>query len=297
MIHGVEHPSHLFTVDVEEYFQVSALAGHVPRDAWDTLPSRVEQTTDALLQLLSQHGVRGTFFTLGWVAERYPALVRRIHEAGHEVASHGYGHQRVTTLSPDEFREDIRRARGTLEDVCGTPVTGYRAPSFSIVRGGEWAFDILIEEGYRYDSSVFPIRRRGYGYASAPTTPYIMRRPAGDLLELPLATLSLGNVRVPAAGGAYLRLLPPALCHAAFKQAGQRGHAAMFYIHPWEIDAGQPRFAVPRLTRIRHYGGLSTTLSRVQDMLSAFAFQSVAAWRAATPADALPVLPGPSWTA
>ena len=285
---------HLFSVDVEEYFQVVALEPHVERSAWDGLPSRVEQTTQQILELLARRGATGTFFTLGWVADRYPSLVRQIRDAGHEVASHGYGHERITGLAPEVFREDVRRARRSLEDACGSRVEGYRAPSWSIVRGREWAFDILIEEGYTYDSSVFPIRRRGYGYPGAPSSPYIMRRPAGDLLELPLATLAVAGARLPAAGGAYLRLLPPALCHAAFKQASERGNPGMFYVHPWEVDDGQPRFDVPLLTRIRHYGMLGGTMARLDGMLAAFRFQSVAAWRATAAMGELPVLSGPA---
>lgn len=286
--------THFFTVDVEEYFQVAALEPYVARSSWDALGSRVTQATDSILALLEKHGATGTFFTLGWVSDRYPDLLRRIRAAGHEIASHGYGHQRITSLTPDEFRADIRRAKLTLEDVCGAAVDGYRAPSFSIVRGREWAFDILLEEGYRYDSSVFPIHRRGYGYPGAPLSPYYMRLPAGDLLELPLMTLSVAGAQLPAAGGAYLRLLPPALCHAAFQQATHRREPGMFYIHPWEIDAGQPRFAVSPLTRIRHYAGLGGMLARVDGMLSAFSFQSIAAWRAGLSPSALPVLNGPS---
>ena len=234
----------LFSVDVEEYFQVLAFEQAVPRSTWDTLPSRVEESVDRLLDLLARHSATGTFFTVGWLAERKPGLVRRIAAQGHEIACHSWWHRRVTTLTPEEFRRDVRRCRELLQEVAGRPVSGFRAPSFSIVPGLEWAFDVLIEEGYRYDSSVFPIRRPGYGYPGAPTVPYEIRRPAGVLLELPMATAVIGGIRLPAAGGGYLRHLPYALTERAARQNGARGTSGMFYVHPWEIDEGQPRLPV-----------------------------------------------------
>jgi polysaccharide deacetylase family protein (PEP-CTERM system associated) len=267
---------HLFSVDVEDYFQVVAFEPVVSRDAWDRYPSRVERNTDRLLALLDRHGAFGTFFVLGWVAARFKGLVRRIAEAGHEVASHGFWHRRVTTLTPAEFRQDIRESKAVLEDASGLPCLGFRAPSFSIVPGTEWAFDVLLEEGYRYDSSLFPIHRPDYGYPAAPREAHTIRRPAGDLLELPLATLQFGPARWPAAGGGYLRHFPPGLIHRAFRQFGRRGIPAMFYIHPWEIDPGQPRIPCGVLTRWRHYAGLGLTEPRLEHLLSEFAFTSVA---------------------
>ena len=271
---------HLFSVDVEEYFQVQALESVVDRAAWDRYPSRVEASTDRILALLAARRMTGTFFTLGWIAERFPQLVRRIVAAGHEVASHGYLHRRIATLTRDEFREDVRRARAQLEQVAGTEVVGFRAPSFSIVPGLEWAFEILVEEGYRYDSSVFPIRRPGYGYPGAPGRPYVIPTPAGPLNEFPLATLRVAGLRLPAAGGAYLRLLPYALCAAALRESAARGEPAMVYVHPWEIDDGQPRLDVSRLTRVRHYGGLAGMEGRLQRLVGDFRFQSVKGWEA-----------------
>lgn len=271
---------HFFSVDVEEYFQVQALESVVGREAWDRHPSRVEASTDRILALLAEREMTGTFFTLGWIAERFPQLVRRIVAGGHEVASHGYLHRRITTLSPDEFRDDVRRARAQLEQVAGTEVVGFRAPSFSIVPGMEWAFEILVEEGYRYDSSVFPIRRPGYGYPGAPGRPYVISTPAGPLNEFPLATLRVAGLRLPAAGGAYLRLLPYALCAAALRQSAGRGEPAMTYVHPWEIDDGQPRLDVSPMTHLRHYGGLAGMEGRLQRLLRDFRFQSVKAWEA-----------------
>lgn len=273
--------THLFSVDVEEYFQVSALESVVDRAAWDRYPSRVEACTERLLALLQSRGMTATFFTLGWIAERFPALVRRIAAAGHEVASHGQLHRRVTTLTPEEFRADVRLARTVLEDVSGQRVDGFRAPSFSIVRGLEWAFEILVEEGYRYDSSVFPIRRPGYGYPGAPVHPYTIQTAAGPLAEFPLATLQGPGIRFPAAGGAYLRLLPYALCAAALRAASRRREPAMIYVHPWEIDDGQPRLPVSPLTRVRHYGGLARMEGRVARLLQDFHFQSVRSWEGA----------------
>ncbi|HEX5385592.1 MAG TPA: XrtA system polysaccharide deacetylase [Gemmatimonadales bacterium] len=266
--------AHVFSVDVEEYFQVLAFERAVPRRAWESLPSRVEASVDTLLELLARHGASATFFTVGWVAERKPALIRRIAAAGHGIAAHSWWHRRVTSLAPGEFLEDVRRCRTVLEDIAGVPVVGFRAPSFSIVPGAEWAFDALIEAGYRYDSSIFPIRRPGYGYPGAPTEAYRVQRPAGSLLELPMATTLFGPVRVPAAGGGYFRQLPYALTARALEEHSSAGKSAMFYIHPWEIDPGQPRLAVSPLTRLRHYNGLGRTLGRLERLLGQFRFTS-----------------------
>lgn len=268
--------SHLFTVDVEDYFQVVAFEGIVDRATWDSYPSRVEANTDRLLELLARHGAKGTFFTLGWVAEKHPGIVRRIAAAGHEVASHGYWHRRLTTITQDAFRTEIRDSKARLEDLSGHPCIGFRAPSFSIVPGGEWAFDLLLEEGYRYDSSLFPISRPDYGYPLAPETPFLIERPGGTLLELPLTTTRLMGLRLPAAGGGYLRQFPFALFRRAFRQWGDRGISAMFYIHPWEYDDAQPRLPCGRLTAFRHYRNLDLVWSRMDQLLDEFSFTSVA---------------------
>lgn len=263
-------------MDVEEHFQVLALAPWVPRERWQALESRVARNVDRLLELLARHSATATFFTLGWVAERQPAMVRAIAAAGHEVASHGWDHRRVTELQPDEFREQVRRTKSILEDLSGQPCIGYRAPNYSIVAGREWALDILLEEGYRYDSSLFPIRRPGYGYARGGRDPHWLERPVGRLLEVPPATLRVWGLNLPAAGGAYFRLLPPILVHAALREAERRGQPGTFYMHPWEFDADQPRFAVPILTFFRHYGGLGATWGRLERLLREFRFVSVA---------------------
>lgn len=266
---------HFFTVDVEEYFQVSALAPWAPRTRWDSFESRIEWQMSRLLELMGRHGARGTFFTVGCVAERHPEMIRAIVAAGHELASHTWDHRKITEQTPAEFRDSIRRTKHTLEDIGGSEVIGFRAPSFSIVKGAEWSLDLLVEEGYRYDSSLFPVRRRGYGYAGGPRDPYWIDRPAGRLAEIPPATIKIGSAILPAAGGAYFRLLPYALVRSALRAAELRAVPATFYVHPWEFDPGQPRLRVPFLTRIRHYGGLNGVWPRLQRLMSEFTFTAI----------------------
>jgi polysaccharide deacetylase family protein (PEP-CTERM system associated) len=267
--------SHFFTVDVEEHFQVSAFDDVVSRDAWLSLPGRLDRSIPLLLDRLERRGAKGTFFTLGWVAKHRSGVVREIAAAGHEVASHGFWHRRVNTISPEEFREDIRSSKAALEDVTGTAVIGYRAPSFSIVPGCEWAFDVLLEEGYRYDSSIFPITRGGYGYPGAPRVPHLIERESGMLREFPMATTMFAGIPVPAAGGGYLRQFPFWIIQRAFAQASADGVPATFYIHPWEVDPDQPRMPVGLITRLRHYRGLSATLGRIERLLDQFQFTSI----------------------
>jgi polysaccharide deacetylase family protein (PEP-CTERM system associated) len=271
-------PTQLFSIDVEEHFQANAFDRVVSREDWDRQPSRVEGNTERLLDLLGRTGARATCFVLGWVAERHPALVRRIAAEGHEVASHGWWHRRIGSLTAQELRQEVRDSKRILEDLTGTPVVGFRAPSFSITPGREWAFDVLLEEGYTYDSSLFPIRRPDYGYPASPVVPHEIRRPSGVLLEIPMATARVFGMRIPAAGGGYLRQLPYALIQRAARDAIARGRPGMFYIHPWEVDPGQPRFPVGMLTRVRHYGGLEKTLGHLERLLSEFRFTSVAEW-------------------
>ena len=283
-------PTHFFTVDVEEYFQVRALRSVVLRDEWLSHPSRVAKSVDELLACLDRHNVRGTFFLLGWIAKYHPEVARNISNAGHEIASHGFWHEQVTALDRAEFLDDVRSSKCELEDVTGTPVLGYRAPSFSIIPGWEWAFDVLIEAGYRYDSSLFPIHRRGYGYPSAARTPHVIQRPCGTLAEFPLATTRIFGYPVPAAGGGYLRQFPLAVIRRAFREASERGESATFYIHPWEIDPGQPRLAVSHLNRIRHYRGLDGALDRIERLLEEFSFSDIASYLAAMEASRAPSL-------
>lgn len=272
---GVGQLYHHFTVDVEEYFQVSALEPHVARESWDSIESRIDVGMKRLLDLLESHDARGTFFVLGWVAERRPDLVRAIVDGGHELASHGWDHKRVTELTPAEFRESVRRSRSVLEAIGGVPVTGFRAPSFSIVPGREWALDILVEEGHTYDSSLFPVNRRGYGYPTGGRDPYWIDCPSGTLIEVPPATLRRFGLNLPAAGGGYLRMLPLGLTRAAVASAERRNAPATLYIHPWELDPDQPRMDVPWTTAVRHYHGLAHTEERLAQLLGASTFRPV----------------------
>ncbi len=268
--------THYFTVDVEEFFHVSALEPWITPAEWGRFDSRVGDSMMRLLDILAEREVRATHFVLGWVAERDPGLVRTLAEAGHEIASHGWDHRRVTHQTPEEFRESVRRTKRHLEDLTGRPVLGFRAPSFSIVPGHEWALDILIEEGYRYDSSLFPVRRRGYGYADGERDPHWLERPSGRIYEVPPATLRRLGRNLPAAGGGYLRLLPYGLVRSAFRECTRRGVPGTFYIHPWELDPDQPRLDVSWKTRVRHYGGLHRTADRIRALVREFRFTSIA---------------------
>jgi polysaccharide deacetylase family protein (PEP-CTERM system associated) len=264
---------HFFTVDVEEYFQVNAFDDLISPESWPSYPSRVSDNVDRILDILARHdGIKGTFFTLGWVAKRHPLVVRRIAAAGHEIASHGWWHRKVTTQTASEFREDVRLAKDVLEDITGAPVLGYRAPSFSIVPGREWALDVLIEEGYSYDSSMFPVRRADYGYPDATPIAHVIQRPRGQIFEFPLATTVWNGVRLPAAGGGYLRHFPSNVIHRAFQEHSDAGVPAVFYVHPWELDHEQPRLPVPFMTRIRHYRGLKGNAKRIERLLAKFRF-------------------------
>jgi polysaccharide deacetylase family protein (PEP-CTERM system associated) len=255
------------SVDVEDWFQVGAFETVIDRADWPRLESRVEANTDRVLALFAETGTTATFFTLGWVAERAPRLIRRIAEAGHEVASHGWDHQRVFTFTPEQFRADIARARTALEDAGGMPVTGYRAPSFSIDARTPWAHPILAEAGYRYSSSVAPVRHDHYGWPDAPPHPF---RPLADaaLIEWPITTARVLGRQVPAGGG-FFRLLPSRITETAVAQANTaEARPAMFYFHPWEIDAGQPRVsAAPLRSRIRHYSRLGAMEGKLRRLL------------------------------
>ena len=265
---------HHFTVDVEEYFQVLALERYISRAEWDMLPSRLDVGLRLLLDILSEAQAVGTFFVLGWIADRHPELVREISARGHEIASHGSDHRLVTTLTKTEFRESVRTSKNSLENTIGRSIFGYRAPNFSIGRGSEWAFEILVEEGYSYDSSVFP-GRKGNRFALAERDPYCMRLAAGTLHEIPVATLKIGNTLLPAGGGAFFRHLPYELVRSALRSAERRGIPGTFYIHPWELDTKQPRVRTSRLTRLRHYGGLARTAHRLERLLTDFRFQPI----------------------
>jgi polysaccharide deacetylase family protein (PEP-CTERM system associated) len=259
------------TIDVEDYFQVSALAPYIPREQWDSRECRVERNVERILLMLDEGQTRATFFTLGWVAERYPQLVRRIVAGGHELASHGYGHQRASDLSEAEFSADISSAKKLLEDISGEEVKGYRAPSFSIGEANLWAFDCLARAGYRYSSSIYPIRHDHYGMPNAPRFAHQVR---DGLLELPVTTLRYFDRNWPASGGGYFRLLPYALSRWLLRKVNQRDQQpAIFYFHPWEIDAEQPRIAgISTKTRFRHYVNLQYTEARIRRLLGDFSW-------------------------
>ena len=264
------------SVDVEDWFHVGAFERTISRSSWDGLTHRVERNTDAVLALFAEAGVSATFFTLGWVAERYPALMRRIAEAGHEVASHGYDHARVFTMSPEAFRTDLRRSRALLEDASGQRVIGYRAPSFSIDHRTPWAHAILAEEGYRYSSSVAPIRHDHYGWPESPR--FAWRPVAGsDLLELPVTTAKFGGRRLAAGGGGFFRLLPYGFSRWAIRQVnGREKQPAIIYFHPWEIDPDQPRVAgAPLRSRLRHYSNLSVMADKLRRLTADFSWTRV----------------------
>jgi polysaccharide deacetylase family protein (PEP-CTERM system associated) len=258
------------SVDVEDWFQVGAFERVIDRADWDTLPRRVEANTDAVLALFDEAGVKATFFTLGWVAERHPALLRRIAAAGHELASHGQDHKRVFTLTEADFRADIRRARASIEDASGRRVAGYRAPSFSIDARTPWAHRVLAEEGYAYSSSVAPVAHDHYGWRDSPR--FAWRPVAGaDLVELPVTTAEIAGRRLAAGGGGFFRLLPYAFSSWAIRRvnAAER-RPAVFYFHPWEIDPGQPRIArAPLRSRLRHYTNLSEMRGKLMKLLRA----------------------------
>jgi polysaccharide deacetylase family protein (PEP-CTERM system associated) len=258
------------SVDVEDWFQVGAFETVIARDSWDGLEQRVERNADAVLALFDEAGVKGTFFTLGWVAERYPALIRRVAEAGHEVASHGWDHKRVFTLSAAGFRADLERARIAIEDACGQSPAGYRAPSFSIDTRTPWAHRILAEEGYAYSSSVAPVRHDHYGWPEAPRFAH-RPLPGSNLIELPVTTVELGGRRMAAGGGGFFRLLPYRFSDWAIRRANRReGRPAVFYFHPWEIDPDQPRVAdAPLKSRLRHYSRLSAMRPKLLKLLRA----------------------------
>jgi polysaccharide deacetylase family protein (PEP-CTERM system associated) len=262
------------SVDVEDWFQVGAFESVIARDSWPSLECRVERNTDAVLQLFDDADVKATFFTLGWVAERYPLLMRRIVKAGHEIASHGYGHDRVFTFTASEFAADLERSRKLIEDSSGAMVTGYRAPSFSIDQRTPWAHEILAEQGYTYSSSVAPIKHDHYGWATAPR--FAFRPVAGsDFLEIPVTTAMLGSKRLAAGGGGFFRLLPYAFSRWAIRQVNQEDlRPAVIYFHPWEIDPEQPRVAnAPIKSKLRHYSRLDAMAGKLRRLAGDFQWE------------------------
>lgn len=257
------------TIDVEDYFQVSALAPYIARSRWEEMPCRVERNVDIILGLLADHGAKATFFTLGWIAERYPTVVRRLVDCGHELASHGYGHHRATEQSRPDFAEDVARAKTVLQQIAGHEVKGYRAPSFSIGHGNLWAFDCLLEAGYRYSSSVYPVRHDHYGMPDAPRFAFEVRP---GLTEIPVTTARMMNTNVPTGGGGYFRLFPYPVSRWLIHRVNRLDQKpAMFYFHPWEIDPEQPRIrAADAKARFRHYVNLHRNEDKLKRLLSDF---------------------------
>jgi polysaccharide deacetylase family protein (PEP-CTERM system associated) len=262
-------------VDVEDYFQVEAFADRVDRARWSEYPSRVEANTRVVLDLLDECGVKGTFFTLGWVAERFPGLVQEIVRRGHEAACHSYWHRIVYKLSREEFRDDTRRAKDLIEDAGGVAIYGYRAPSFSIVRKSLWALDVLAELGFRYDSSIFPIRHDVYGMPDAPRVPFTVDTEHGSLAEFPMTTFRwMGHQNLPIGGGGYLRIFPFWVTRLGVRKAYETGVPLITYVHPWEVDPGQPRLQGRLTSRLRHYMNLKETAGRLRELSEMVAFTS-----------------------
>lgn len=261
---------------MEDYYQVEAFAGVVRREDWPTWESRVERNTKLLLELFARHEVRGTFFTLGYVAHQHPNLVREIAQAGHEVACHSYHHRLVYSQTPEEFRQDLRSAKHQLEDLIGAAVIGYRAPSYSITAQSLWALDILIEEGFSYDSSIFPVHHDRYGMPYAERFPHVLHRPSGEIIEFPPSTVRLGGTNLPISGGGYFRLCPYQLFRMGWKRINRKEtESAIFFLHPWEIDPDQPIIPGTRLNIWRHRVNLRQTEGKLERLLKDFTFAPV----------------------
>jgi len=266
-----------FTVDVEDYFQVSAFASRIRPEDWGQYECRVEQNTHRVLDIAARTGTTGTFFVLGWVAERYPQLVHEIQAAGHEIGCHSMWHQLVYDLGPERFRRDLVDARNVLEDITGAPITLYRSPSFSITQRSTWALAILREEGFFVDSSIYPIRHDCYGIPTAPLEPYLIDTSAGAIREFPGMVYELAGMRLPVGGGGYLRLFPWCLTHTLLKRVRRQGRPLNVYIHPWEFDPEQPRIAASTKSRFRHYQNLHTTADKIERLLTTFNLNTMSA--------------------
>jgi polysaccharide deacetylase family protein (PEP-CTERM system associated) len=263
--------------DIEEHFQVAAFDCAARRRHWNTQESRVERNTQTILDVLDQRGIKATMFVLGWVAERNKTLVRRIVDGGHELASHGYGHELITVQNPQVFREDVSRAKKILEDIGGKPVLGYRAPTFSITKETEWALPILVEEGYRYDSSIVPIVHDYYGIPGANPTIHILKTVSGPIIEVPPSTCDFAGFKIPIAGGGYFRLFPYSLLKKLLRRVEAQGQPLIMYLHPWELDPGQPRMRGSFLSKFRHYLNLDKVHGRLIQLLQDFSFGPIQA--------------------
>lgn len=270
---AAQKPTHILSVDLEDYFHVEAFAGTVPRASWEQYPSRVVANSHRLLDMFDRYGVKATFFILGWVAERFPAIVREIHDRGHELACHSFWHRKVDSLTPAQFRADTREACDAIEQAASVSVFGYRAPTWSISRRSLWAFDILAEQGFEYDSSIYPIRHDLYGIPGANRYAYQHVCDNGQrLLEFPPATARIMGMNFPAAGGGYLRIFPLAYTQWVFRQFENAGRPVVLYLHPWEIDPEQPRIRGPLKSRFRHYTNLHRTEERLESLLKRYHF-------------------------
>jgi polysaccharide deacetylase family protein (PEP-CTERM system associated) len=281
------------TVDVEDYFQVSAFEDRVSRDEWPRFESRVTRNTERLLELFDEAGVRATFFVLGWVGEQHPSLVRRIAQAGHEIASHGFEHRLVYAGDHEAFRRDLRRARDTLQAIAGVPVLGYRAPSYSVTRQSLWALDVLIDEGYAYDASIYPIRHDRYGIPDWTRHAHRIERAGGTIWELPGTTVRRLGMNLPVGGGGYFRILPYAWTRQGIQWVNHvEQQPAVFYIHPWEVDPEQPRLEASAASRFRHYRNLHKTEGRLRRLLQDFQFCT--AWELLARLDVQPAMSAPA---
>ena len=264
----------VLTIDVEDYFQVAALAETIKPEDWERIPARVENNVHRLLDLFDRHQVKATHFVLGWIAERFPELIREIDRRGHEIASHGYSHQLIYNQTPELFERETRDSKALLEDIVGKPVLGYRAASYSITRKSLWALDILAEAGFSYDSSIFPVVHDRYGIKGSPEQPHRLRTPQGhELVEFPLSTYRMMGQTLPVAGGGYFRLYPYALSRYFYRRLNARGTPFVFYLHPWEIDPGQPRVEASWFSRFRHYNHLEDCENRLDRLLGDFDFE------------------------
>ena len=270
MIQPSPHPDGAFTVDVEDYFHVSAFADVIRPEDWDHYECRVERNTRQILELAARHSTRGTFFILGWIAERYPELVREIQSAGHEIGCHSHMHQLVYELGPHRFRGDLIRARDTLEYITGEPVRLFRAPSFSITQQSLWALDILIEEGFDTDSSIYPVRHDRYGIPGSPKAPHIIATRSGCIREFPGMTCKMAGLTVPVGGGGYLRMYPWSVTSRLLRRIRSEERPLNVYLHPWEVDIDQPRMAASLKSRFRHYQNLKTTAPKLTKLLTQF---------------------------
>lgn len=259
---------HALTIDLEDYYMVSAFESRVPKSEWDTRESRIVRNTDIVLSVLRDFNTKATFFTVGWVAERYPGLLRRVKAEGHEIACHGYHHRLIYEMTPDEFRQDLRRAKRALEAAIGEPVVGYRAPSFSVVSETLWALDILREEGFEYDSSILPAAHARGGLIGAKRHPHWLR----GIMELPMSTLSVGGKHIPFSGGGYFRLFPYPLIRHGMRACERAGRPCVVYLHPWEFDPEQPRLSAARFDRFKHYVNLHKTEAKLRRLLTDFRF-------------------------